>query len=126
MTGLVLKLGPRERILINGAVIENGDRRSRINIITPNANILRLRDAIHPSDAKTPAKRLCYVAQLALSGDICKEEAQISMVDLINHYREGFRSPEEVEILAYALTLVKDKEFYQALKVLKKLCISEG
>jgi len=29
MAGLVLKLGPRERVLINGAVIENGDRRSR-------------------------------------------------------------------------------------------------
>ncbi len=29
MTGLVLKLGPHERVLINGAVIENGDKRSR-------------------------------------------------------------------------------------------------
>ena len=48
MSGLVLKLAPKERILINGAVIENGDRRSRLSIMTPNANILRLRDAIHP------------------------------------------------------------------------------
>ncbi len=30
------------------AVIENGERRSRLAIMTPNANILRLRDAIHP------------------------------------------------------------------------------
>ena len=30
MTGLVLKLSPKERVLINGAVIENGDRRSRL------------------------------------------------------------------------------------------------
>ena len=29
MTGLVLKLAPHERVLINGAVIENGDRRTR-------------------------------------------------------------------------------------------------
>lgn len=29
MSGLVLKLAPYERILINGAVIENGVRRSR-------------------------------------------------------------------------------------------------
>ena len=27
MTGLVLKLGPRERVMINGVVMENGDRR---------------------------------------------------------------------------------------------------
>ncbi|XCN44003.1 hypothetical protein DSM117340_03311 [Lentibacter algarum] len=32
MSGLILKLGPRERVLINGAVIENGDKRSRLAI----------------------------------------------------------------------------------------------
>ena len=36
MSGLVLKLSPKERVLINGAVIENGDRRSRkLSIMTP-------------------------------------------------------------------------------------------
>ena len=44
MAGLVLKLGPRERVLINGAVVENVDRRSRLAVMTPNANILRLTD----------------------------------------------------------------------------------
>ena len=34
MSGLVLKLRPAERVLINGVVIENGDRRSRLNILT--------------------------------------------------------------------------------------------
>lgn len=34
MSGLVLKLAPNERVLINGAVIENGDRRSKISIKT--------------------------------------------------------------------------------------------
>ena len=58
MSGLVLKLGPGERVLINGAVIENGDRRSRISILTPNANILRLRDAIHPEEVNTPVRRV--------------------------------------------------------------------
>ena len=48
MSGLVLKLSPKERLLINGAVIENGDCRCRLSIITPDANILRLRDALHP------------------------------------------------------------------------------
>ena len=58
MSGLVLKLAPKERILVNGAVIENGDRRSRLSIMTPNANILRLRDAIHPDEVTTPVRRV--------------------------------------------------------------------
>ena len=51
MSGLVLKLGPHERVLINGAVIENGDKRSRLAIMTPNAQ--------HPASARCdpPARR---------------------------------------------------------------------
>ncbi|MEO1424691.1 MAG: flagellar biosynthesis repressor FlbT, partial [Pseudomonadota bacterium] len=37
MSGLVIKLRPAERLMINGVVIENGDRRSRFNILTPDA-----------------------------------------------------------------------------------------
>ena len=58
MSGLVLKLGPKERLLVNGAVLENGDRRGRLSVLTPNANILRLKDAIHPSEAKTPVTQI--------------------------------------------------------------------
>ena len=76
MSGLVLKLAPRERVLINGAVIENGDRRGRLSIITPNANILRLRDAIHPDEVTTPVRRVCYIAQLVLSGDLETDDAR--------------------------------------------------
>ena len=76
MTGLVLKLAPKERVLINGAVIENGDKRSRLAIMTPNVHILRLRDAIHPEAVNTPVRRVCYVAQLALTGDADATEAR--------------------------------------------------
>ena len=58
MSGLVLKLGPRERIMINGVVMENGDRRTRLNVLTPDANVLRLRDAIHPDEANTSVRRV--------------------------------------------------------------------
>jgi len=79
MTGLVLKLAPKERVLINGAVIENGDRRSRLAIMTPNAHILRLRDAIHPEEVNTPVRRVCYVVQLVLSGDAVPSEARTQL-----------------------------------------------
>ena len=69
MSGLVLKLGPRERVLVNGVVVENGDRRTKLHILTRNANILRLRDALHPEDVKTPVSRVCYILQLMLSGE---------------------------------------------------------
>jgi len=91
MSGLVLKLSPHERILVNGAVIENGDRRGRLSILTPNANILRLRDAIRPDEANTPVRRICYITQLALSGDAKKTDAKFQILRGIEHeasYRE--------------------------------------
>ena len=80
MSGLVLKLGPHERVLINGAVIENGEKRSRLAIMTPNANILRLRDAIHPEQVTTPVRRVCYIAQLVLSGDANSKDARLQLL----------------------------------------------
>ena len=90
MSGLVLKLGPRERVLINGVVMENGDRRARLNVLTPDANVLRLRDAIHPDEAKTPVRRVCYVAQLVLAGEADPEEGARQLLRGIEQLSQVF------------------------------------
>ncbi|MEM6943362.1 MAG: flagellar biosynthesis repressor FlbT, partial [Pseudomonadota bacterium] len=69
MPGLILKLRAHEQILVNGVVMQNGERNTRLIIKTPDAKILRLRDAIHPDEVDTPVKRVCYVAQLAVAGE---------------------------------------------------------
>ncbi|MDJ0822743.1 MAG: flagellar biosynthesis repressor FlbT [Paracoccaceae bacterium] len=121
MSGLVLKLGPRERVLINGAVIENGDRRSRLSIITPNANILRLRDAIHPEDAKTPVRRLCYAAQLILTGDAEPGEARHQLLRNIEELSRILTDPDSRRLLAGATEALLNEQFYQCLKALRAL-----
>lgn len=121
MTGLVLKLGPRERILINGAVIENGDRRSRLNIVTPNAHILRLKDAIHPEEATTPVRRTCYIAQLVLSGDADPDEAATQLQSAIAQLAAVFADPDSQAHLAAARSSVAERQFYRALKALRSL-----
>ena len=69
MPGLILKLRPHERFLVNGAALENGARRTQLNIITPDSNVLRLRDAIDPAEANTPVRRVCYIAQMVVAGE---------------------------------------------------------
>ncbi len=121
MSGLVLKLAPNERILINGAVIENGDRRTRLSIKTPNANILRLKDAIHPNDAKTPVRRVCYIAQLALSGDADTETARKQLLSGIEQLSQVFDDYDSRNSLQSATASVVDNQFYPALKALRGL-----
>ncbi|MDJ1008281.1 MAG: flagellar biosynthesis repressor FlbT [Paracoccaceae bacterium] len=121
MSGLVLKLAPKERVLINGAVIENGDRRSRLSIVTPNANILRLRDAIHPGEVNTPVRRVCYIAQLVLSGDADPAEADLQLLRGIEQLSQALRDADSRVHLDAATEAVRDGQHYQALKALRAL-----
>ena len=121
MSGLVLKLSPKERVLINGVVIENGGRRSRLAIMTPDANILRLRDAIHPEDAKTPVRRACFAMQLVLSGDKKPEDAHLPILRQIEQLSQVFTDPDSRNVLAEATNGLVAGQHYRALKALRAL-----
>lgn len=121
MSGLVLKLSPKERLLINGAVIENGDRRSRLSVVTPNAHILRLRDAIHPDDATTPVKRACYAIQLVLSGDSDLEDTKCSMLKRIEELSQVFIDADSRMHLSRATDALIEGNAYQCLKSIRAL-----
>ena len=121
MTGLVLKLGPHERVLINGAVIENGDKRSRLAIMTPNANILRLRDAIHPEEVNTPVRRVCYIAQLVLSGDAQAGDAKLQLLRGIEQLSQVLTDHDSRNLLSQATDYVLEDQQYQVLKTLRTL-----
>ena len=121
MSGLILKLGPRERLLINGAVIENGERRSRVKVITDNAKILRLKDAIHPNDANTPIKRACYLAQLLLSGDLNESTASRQLIDEIETLKQVFADEKSISTLLYAKSHLQQGNAYSCLKLLRSL-----
>ncbi len=121
MSGLVLKLSPRERVLVNGAVIENGERRSRLSIMTPDANILRLRDAIHPEDVTTPVRRVCYATQLVLSGDADPQETRQQLLRRIEELSQVFTDPDSRRQLALATDALLQNQHYQCLKALRAL-----
>ena len=121
MSGLILKLGPYERVLVNGAVIQNGDRRSKISIVTPNANILRLRDAIRPTEADTPVRRVCYIVQLVLTGDLQSDSCVDKIQQGINQLEGVFGESSLSEHLSSARTALASQDFYRVLKSLRRL-----
>lgn len=126
MSGLVLKLAPKERVLVNGAVIENGDRRTRMSILSPNASILRLRDAIHPEEATTPVKRICYIAQLVLSGDATIEDSRRPLLRHIEELGQVLTDSDSRTHLAQATEAILKNEVYQCLKSLRALLPREA
>lgn len=126
MTGLVLKLAPKERILINGAVIENGEKKTRISIKTQNANILRLRDAIHPEDAVTPLSRVCYICQLLLTGDADMDQAKSEIINGIEQLSFVMQDEFSKNAFDAAMHEVFEGNFYQVLKQLRAILPHEA
>lgn len=119
MSGLSLNLAPKERFLINGAVVEGGPRRSRITIITPDTKVLRLKDAIHPECSETPLGRICYNLQLVLTGDTKLDgKMMISAIDSISSILVDVRSRQ---IFESAKSALKENRPYTALKLIKQL-----
>ncbi len=112
--------------MINGVVIENGDRRTRLNVVTPDANVLRLRDAIHPSDANTPVKRVCYVAQLVLAGEADPEDGKRQLLQGIEQLSQVFTDTESRLRLDAASDAVLADNYYPALKSLRLLLAREA
>ena len=56
---LKLSLKPGERFVVNGAVLQNGDRRA-VLLLQNKASILREKDIIQPEDATTPVRRIYF------------------------------------------------------------------
>lgn len=75
MSGLVLKIAPGERFIVNGAMLENGDKPARIRITESNVRVLRCRDALRPEEVNTPVKRIYFAIQLLITGDLKETDA---------------------------------------------------
>ncbi len=126
MSGLVLKLQPGEQILVNGVVMQNGDRRAQLRIKTKDAHILRLRDAIHPDEANTPVKRVYYAAQLIVAGEGDPAEVGPVLENDIELLLDVFRDAESREALSAAHKHICDRNFYFAMRELKRVLPMEA
>ncbi len=123
--GLIIRLRPYEKFLVNGVVIENGDKRTRLRIKSQDANILRLRDAMHPSEATTPVKRLYYAAQLVVTGDADVETARVELIRGLESLYEALPDPRHREKIEEAQRNLNQNEYYRVMRALRPLIAVE-
>ena len=121
MIGLRLKLRPKERVLINGAVLENGRNQVELRVLTPETKILRLRDALHPVHVDTPTKRVCYIAQLVVSGDLSPEEALSRFVRGVVELKQVFLDSGSQAAMEQAIRHARANNFYKAMQCMRRI-----
>lgn len=117
---LKLSLKPDEKLVINGAVIANVDRRTTL-IVHNKASILREKDILQEEDVTTPARRIYFPIMLMYmdQGNTNKyyEEFVLRMTEFMN----AISSPEAVNNCVQISRDVMGKNYYKALMNCKKL-----
>ncbi|WP_262691436.1 flagellar biosynthesis repressor FlbT [Kordiimonas aestuarii] len=121
---LKLSLKPDEKLVINGAVIANADRRTTL-IVHNKASILREKDIMQEENIDTPAKRIYFPIMLMYmdQGDTNKyyEEFVLRMTEFMG----VISTPAAVENCVKISRDVMDKNYYRALITCKKLIAFE-
>ena len=124
MPGLALKLAPREQVLINGVVVENGPRRTQIVIRSEDAAVLRLREALDEADVIGPASRAYFAAQKALEGEVARAGGPLDIGLALDVLAAGYHDDVHQRIVGEARRACIDGNFYRAMRCLKP-CVEE-
>jgi flagellar biosynthesis repressor protein FlbT len=121
---LKLSLKPGEKLVLNGAVISNGDRRTTL-LLQNKASVLREKDIMQPDGVTSPARHIYFpVMMMYLDGTVDSEwynEFAIRMTEFMS----AVRNPE---ILADCVQISRDvlaREYYRALVRCRKLIAYE-
>jgi flagellar protein FlbT len=124
MSGLVLALAPHETFIVNGALIENGDKPARIRIRTGGARVLRSSDAMHPRDVDTPVKRIYFAIQLLVTGDL--QDDVLAAIKAECEKLAPVFSPINTELIPILLSMLRRGNHYSALCHLRSMMAIEA
>ena len=122
---LKLSLKPKEAVVVNGAVLRNGDRRGTI-LLQNRARVLRQKDVLQPEATESPAEHLYFaVMQMYLTG---QTEGQLydQTVTAIAAAMEDAQDDTQRDLLIQISTASAAAQTYQALSLCRKLLKAAG
>lgn len=125
MSGLVLALAPNESFIVNGAVLENGDKPSRVRIKDGNARVLRCSDALHPREVDTPVKQVYFAVQLLITGDLEEEVALPAILSECDKLEDVFETIDR-SLITKLRSMVERGNFYSALCHMRQIIAIES
>ena len=125
MSGLVFKVAPGERFIVNGATLENGDKPARIRVIEGDARVLRCRDAMRPDEVNTPVRRVYYAIQLLVTGDL-KEDDTLPAIDAECARLEDVFAHIDEQLIPVLRSMIARGNYYSAMCHLRQIMAIEA
>ena len=110
---LRIKLPTNEKVIINGAVLENAGDATTL-VIHNKVDILRRKEVMNEADAVSPARRVYYALQCAYLFENDRNEYLTLAHSLITEYVDA--APSAQEVVDSIEGKLRDEKYYDALK----------
>ncbi len=113
-------LKPRERFVLNGGVLVNGNRRADL-IIENQVSLLRERDILKADEANTPVRRIYFAIMMMYLEEALDSPFYQEFVDRITEFMCVVSKKEVLGKCHQILDDVHELRFYSALMTCKTL-----
>lgn len=114
---LKIRLKANEKIIVNGVVIENGNKRTNL-VIANQANVLRGKDVLLGEQVDTPTKKLYFLIQQHLIGGE-DEKLKDRIYHLMTELFSIFSSSDVVNSVVLSMNEFSAYDFYKSLAALR-------
>ena len=117
---LKLSLKPGERFVLNGAVVQNGDKRG-VLILQNKASVLREKDILQPEDVNTPARRIYFPVMMMYLDEGSAEKFYDEFAQRLTEFMGAIKNPDVLTSCVAASRHVMAREYYKGLLAARKL-----
>lgn len=117
---LKLSLRPGERFVLNGAVVQNGDRRA-VLILQNKASVLREKDIMQSEEANTPARRIYFPVMMMYLDEGSADRYYDEFVRRMGEFMGVIANPDVLAECVNISRLCMTREYYKALMLCRKL-----
>jgi flagellar protein FlbT len=117
---LKLSLKPGAKFVLNGAVVQNGDRRSAL-LLQNKASVLREKDIMQADEATTPSRRIYFPVMMMYLDQAECDRYQDAFVKRLSEFMGAVRNPEVLTDCVNISRYVMTREYYKALMLCRKL-----
>jgi len=117
---LKLSLKPGEKFVLNGAVVQNGDRRASL-LLQNKASVLREKDIMQPEEASTPARRIYFPVMMMYLDEASAPRFYDEFAGKLAEFMGAIQNPAVLGECVQLSKHVMTREYYKALMLCRKL-----
>lgn len=117
---LKLSLKPGEKFVLNGAVVQNGDRRG-VLLLQNKASVLREKDIMQAEDVTTPARRIYFPVMMMYLDDANAARHGDEFLRRLSEFMGVIGSPDALADCVAIGNHVMAREYYKALMLCRRL-----